>query len=102
MTYEKNDNVEWEWGKGKAFGTVKEVFTEDVARTINGTKVKREASASSPAYLIEQIDGDSQVLKSHSEVTKVSKETVYEYAQEKGIEGRSDMTKDELLSAVTK
>lgn len=67
--YEVNTEVEWEWGNGSATGNIREKFTNDVERTIKGSSVKREASDSDPAYLIEQDDG-SKVLKSHSEITK--------------------------------
>lgn len=66
--YETGTKVEWNWGRGSANGTIKKRYTEDVSKTIKGTEVKRTASPSEPAYLIEQDDGD-QVLKSHSEVS---------------------------------
>ncbi|AFT95771.1 MULTISPECIES: DUF2945 domain-containing protein [Alteromonas] len=69
--YAVNTEVEWEWGSGSAKGNIREKFTNDVERTIKGSSVKREASDSDPAYLIEQDDG-SKVLKSHSEITKSS------------------------------
>jgi len=69
--YAVNTEVEWEWGNGSATGNIREKFTNDVERTIKGSPVKREASDSDPAYLIEQDDG-SKVLKSHSEITKSS------------------------------
>jgi hypothetical protein len=69
--YTVNTEVEWEWGNGSATGNIREKFTNDVERTIKGSSVKREASDSDPAYLIEQDDG-SKVLKSHSEITKSS------------------------------
>lgn len=69
--YAVNTEVEWEWGNGSATGNIREKFTNDVERTIKGSSVKREASDSNPAYLIEQDDG-SKVLKSHSEITKSS------------------------------
>lgn len=69
--YAVNTEVEWEWGNGSATGNIREKFTSDVERTIKGSSVKREASDSDPAYLIEQNDG-SKVLKSHSEITKSS------------------------------
>ena len=68
-TYTKGDKVKWEWGNGTATGEVQESFTEDVERTIKGSKIKRKASKDEPAYLIKQEDGD-RVLKSHSEVKK--------------------------------
>ena len=67
--YSEGTKLEWDWGNGTGTGTVKEVFTDDVERTIDGSKVKRNASSDEPAYLLEQEDGD-QVLKSHSEVRK--------------------------------
>ncbi|KHT58079.1 hypothetical protein RJ44_14105 [Alteromonas macleodii] len=69
--YAVNTEVEWEWGNGSATGNIREKFTNNVERTIKGSSVKREASDSDPAYLIEQDDG-SKVLKSHSEITKSS------------------------------
>ncbi|MGY0312362.1 DUF2945 domain-containing protein [Alteromonas macleodii] len=69
--YAVNTEVEWEWGNGSATGNIREKFTNDVERMIKGSSVKREASDSDPAYLIEQDDG-SKVLKSHSEITKSS------------------------------
>ena len=69
--YAINTEVEWKWGKGSATGNIREKFTSDVERTLKGSSVKREASENNPAYLIEQDDG-SEVLKSHSELTKAS------------------------------
>ena len=99
--YEKNDYVEWNWGDGQAFGQIKQVYTEEITRTIEGSKVTREASKSNPAYFIHQVDGDGKVLKSHSEVKPVTKSTVYELAKSESLDGRSDMTKEELLNALT-
>ena len=56
-----NTEVEWEWGNGSASGNIREKFTSDVERTIKGSSVKREASDSDPAYLIEQDDGLSLI-----------------------------------------
>lgn len=61
--------VNWNWAQGEATGTVEEVFHSDVTRTIDGNEVTREASDDTPAYLIEQSDGQ-KVLKSASEVTR--------------------------------
>lgn len=63
--------VEWKWGRATASGKVKQRFTHDVERRIKGAEIKRKASESEPAYLIEQDDGD-RVLKSHSELRKLS------------------------------
>ena len=63
----KGDTVKWEWGNGEGEGTVKEVYTEDVTKTIKGSEITRKASDDDPAYLIEQEDGD-EVLKGESEL----------------------------------
>lgn len=91
--------MEWDWGNGQAFGRILEVFKERVQRTIGGTEVVRNASNDNPAYLIEQIDGQSEVLKSHQELSEVRKDTLYEWAKENDLEGRSQMSKDELAKA---
>lgn len=56
-------------GGGGAQGFVREIFTEEVTKTIKGAGVTRKASDDEPAYFIEQEDGD-KVLKSHSELEK--------------------------------
>lgn len=60
-------DVKWKWGEGYGRGAVVRTFTSKVTRTLKGTDVTREADEESPAYLIEQDDGD-QVLKSHTEL----------------------------------
>ena len=61
--------VEWIWGNGKANGEVVEIFHENIEKTIDGEKVKREASKDCPIYLIMQEDGQ-RVLKSASELSR--------------------------------
>lgn len=68
--YSKSTQVSWSWGSGTAEGKIKTVYKTDVTKTIKGTEVSRKATSDSPAYLIEQDDGDL-VLKSHSEIEKV-------------------------------
>lgn len=63
--------VEWKWGSGRAHGSVTKIYKKDAEVTIDGNKVKREASEDEPAYLIEQSDGQ-KVLKSKSEVSRRS------------------------------
>jgi hypothetical protein len=65
--FETGDKVQWKWGDGYGEAIVREVFTSDVTRTIKGTEVSRNASQESPAYLLQQDDGD-EVLKGHSEL----------------------------------
>lgn len=67
--YQTNSKVQWDWGDGVAEGYVREVFRDEVSKTIDGTEVTRNATDDDPAYLIEQQDGD-KVLKSHSEIRK--------------------------------
>lgn len=61
--------VEWKWGNGKACGEVKEIYKEDISKTIDGNEVNRKASEDNPAYLIEQEDGQ-KVLKALSEISR--------------------------------
>ena len=69
--YAINTEVEWDWGNGSASGKIRKKYTEEVEKTLQGSKVTRKASEDDPAYLIEQDDG-SEVLKSHSEIKKSS------------------------------
>jgi hypothetical protein len=63
------DAVEWQWGRGTARGTISERFDRRVQRTIKRTKVVRNGSPETPAYLIEQDDG-GRVLKLASELSQ--------------------------------
>lgn len=63
----KGDEVEWTWGQGKGTGEVTKVHTDDVEKTIKGSRVKREASTSEPAVEV-KTDKGAKVLKSTSEV----------------------------------
>ena len=63
----KDTNVTWRWGAHTAKGRIEQVFTSPVSRTIKGTRVRRNASAEKPAYLVTQANG-GYALKSHSEV----------------------------------
>lgn len=65
----KGTNVQWKWGSGTAKGKVIETFTEEVHKTIKGSKITRKGEKGNKALLIEQEDGD-KVLKLESEVTK--------------------------------
>ncbi|AUD00671.1 hypervirulence associated TUDOR domain-containing protein [Spirosoma pollinicola] len=70
-TVKKGDEVTWNYGKGKAKGTVAEVHEDDVERTVQGATVKRKGSEDEPALVIKQ--GDKKIIKSSSEVTKNKK-----------------------------
>ena len=65
----KGTKVRWSWGNGSATGKVKETFSEEVERTLQGSKVKRKGTEDDHALLIEQEDG-SEVLKLQSEVER--------------------------------
>lgn len=67
MSLRTGDSVTWSWGDGTATGTIKQIYTDRVTKTLKGTDVTRNATDDDPAYLIEQDDGD-QVLKSGSEI----------------------------------
>ncbi|THH36199.1 DUF2945 domain-containing protein [Aliishimia ponticola] len=71
MAYDTGTTVEWDWGNGTAQGEVTKVYTQKITLKIKGSEVTRDASEDSPAYKIEQSDGD-EVLKSHSELRKAS------------------------------
>lgn len=70
-SYSEGTKVEWDWGNGTGTGKVETVYTKKVTRKIKGTEVTREADDDNPSYYIKQEDSDA-VLKSHSEVRKVS------------------------------
>lgn len=65
----KGTKVTWKWGSGTASGKVIETFTEDVTKTIKGSKITRKGEKGNKALYIEQEDGD-KVLKSESEVER--------------------------------
>ena len=65
----KGTKVTWKWGSGKATGKVLETYTEDITKTIKGSKITRKGEKGNKALFIEQEDGD-KVLKSESEVER--------------------------------
>ncbi|GFE66104.1 DUF2945 domain-containing protein [Litoreibacter roseus] len=66
--YSEGDKVEWNWGNGTGTGKVAKVYTQKITLKIDGTEVTRDASDDTPAYKIEQDDGD-EVLKSETELS---------------------------------
>ncbi|BFM06564.1 DUF2945 domain-containing protein [Halioxenophilus aromaticivorans] len=68
-SYQTNTKVKWEWGNGSATGYVRNIYREEITKTLKGSEVTRKGSKSDPAYLIEQSDG-GEVLKLHSELEK--------------------------------
>lgn len=65
----KGDIVHWNWGRGKAEGTIEKEYDKPVKKKIKGTEVKRNASKDEPAYEI-KMSGGRKVIKSESELTK--------------------------------
>ena len=65
----KGTPVQWKWGSGTASGEVIETFTEEVQKTIKGSKITRKGEKDNKARFIEQEGGD-HVLKLESEVKK--------------------------------
>lgn len=66
--YEEGDRVVWDWGNGTASGEIIKMYTRKQTLTIKGHEVTREADDACPAYRIDT--GDSEALKSHTEVRK--------------------------------
>ncbi len=66
----EGSEVRWKWGSGHATGKVKETFSRNVTRTIEGNEVTRNGEKGNKALLISQEDG-SEVLKLENEVEKV-------------------------------
>ena len=67
---QKGSQVRWKWGNGEAEGKVKETYTEEITKIIDGSEITRHGESGNKALLIEQDDG-SQILKLESEVEKV-------------------------------
>ena len=65
----KGTEVTWKWGSGIATGKVIGTYSEDVTKTIKGSKITRKGEKDNKALYIEQEDGD-KVLKLESEVEK--------------------------------
>ncbi len=65
----KGTKVKWKWGSGTASGKVIDTFTQEISKTIKGSKVTRKGSKDDKALYIEQEDG-GKVLKLQSEVER--------------------------------
>lgn len=65
----KGTKVKWKWGSGTAEGKVLETYSEEVHKTIKGSKITRKGTTENKALFIKQEDGD-HVLKLESEVEK--------------------------------
>lgn len=60
--------VSWEWGSGKATGTVEKTYTKNI-KTIKESEITRDGESGNKALYIKQEDGD-HVLKLESEVSR--------------------------------
>jgi hypothetical protein len=67
--FRKGTRVKWNWGQGVGRGRVAEKFDRHVERTIEGALIRRNGSATNPAYLV-QTDNGSEVLKLASELSR--------------------------------
>ena len=65
----KGSGVKWKWGNGTTTGKVKESFSKEITRTVDGSEITRKGEEGNKALVIEQEDG-SKVLKLESEVEK--------------------------------
>lgn len=63
----KGTQVSWKYGTGTATGKVESVHKEPITRKLKGSDITRNGSATDPALLIVQENGD-RVLKLKSEV----------------------------------
>ena len=63
----KGTKVTWKYGTGTAIGKIESVHKEPISRTIKGSEIHRNGSATDPAFVIVQ-DNGSRVLKLKSEV----------------------------------
>ncbi|GAB3867820.1 hypothetical protein GCM10028824_11050 [Hymenobacter segetis] len=67
----KGTQVSWKYGTGSATGKIESVHKEPISRTIKGSVIHRNGSATDPAFVIVQENGD-RVLKLKSEVKVAS------------------------------
>lgn len=65
----EGSTVHWKWGNEIAEGKVVKTYTEEVTKTIAGSKITRKGEEGNKALFIEQEDG-GKVLKLESEVSK--------------------------------
>lgn len=63
----KGTQVSWKYGTGTATGKIESIHKEPITRKLKGSDIHRNGSATDPALLIVQGNGD-RVLKLASEV----------------------------------
>lgn len=68
--FKPNDEVQWKWLGRTVRGVIKEVYYKPVVKTIKSKKIKRNASESNPAYLV-QSEAGNYALKLQTELRKV-------------------------------
>ncbi len=66
-SFDKGQDVRWDWGTGEASGTIADRFERKVVRKLKDSLVTRYGTPENPAYLIKQPSGD-EVLKLGSEL----------------------------------
>jgi hypothetical protein len=60
--------IQWKWVGRPILGSVEEVFTESVTRTIKGSKIVRHGTKDNPAYLVKSTAGNI-ALKLETEIS---------------------------------
>lgn len=68
--FNKGDEVSWKWGRGKAKGTIEEVYTSRVTKKIKNKFITRNATPEEPAYLISVSNNGGVALKSESNLNE--------------------------------
>lgn len=66
-SFDKGEEVRWDWGTGEARGTIADRFERKVVRKLKDSLITRYGTPENPAYLIKQADGD-EALKLGSEL----------------------------------
>ena len=59
------------WCRGHIEGTVKEVHTDHVTKTLKGKEISRNGTEDNPAYYVERGQGKTGVVKRETELEKL-------------------------------
>lgn len=65
--FKKSAAVQWKWLGRTINGTVEDIFTDKVSKTIKGKKITRNGSLEKPAYLVKS-DVGNLALKLETEL----------------------------------
>lgn len=67
----KSAKVQWKWLGRNIVGTVEDIFTAKITKTIKGKAITRNGSPDKPAYLVKSESGNL-ALKLETELAPVS------------------------------